>query len=128
MIFDILDLLAPRAQFSLTGKYYEERPDSPDIGAQEFNYEYVDPFSQSYRRLFANIQGSGGETAIRTNDQLNYKINGIIITQDGRAFKIIQCETDYQSVPKQAFRYLPVPVGTEFVLRLVKMDNPWGIQ
>lgn len=101
--------------------------DGPDVGAQQFNYEYVNPFSNTYRRLFSNIQGVAGEVAIRTDDQLKFKINGIVITQDGQSFKIIQVEKDYQSANKQAMRVLGTPISTEYVLRLVSINNPWGV-
>ncbi len=127
MIRDILDILNPRTRFTATANYYSETMDGPDVGAQQFNYEYVNPFSNTYRRLFSNIQGVAGEVAIRTDDQLKFKINGIVITQDGQAFKIIQIEKDYQAANKQAMRILGTPISTEYVLRLVSIDNPWGV-
>lgn len=127
MIHDILDVIAPRQRFTATASYYEDCINGPDVGTIKFNYEYINPYSTTYRRLFANIQGDAGEVAIRTNDGLNYKINGIVITQDGKAFKIIQVEKDYQSANKQAMRILGTPVSTEYVLRLVSVDNPWGL-
>lgn len=128
MIRDSLDILNPKTRFTATAKYYAEPFNGPEVGAAEFNYEYVNPFSNTYRRLFANIQGSAGEVAIRTDDQINYKINGIVITQDGQAFKVLQIEKDYQSANKQVMRILGTPVSTEYVLRLVSIDNPWGAQ
>lgn len=128
MIRDILDIMNPRQRFTLTGRYYSEPLNGPDVGAQQFNYEYVNPLSNTYRRLFANIQGTAGEVAIRTNDQLKFIINGVIITQDERAFKIIQVEIDYQAANKQVMRLLGTPVSTEYVLRIVAVDEPWGIQ
>ncbi len=127
MIRDILDILNPRTRFTATASYYPETMDGPDVGAQQFNYEYVNPFSNTYRRLFSNIQGVAGEVAIRTDDQLKFKINGIVITQDGQAFKIIQIEKDYQAANKQAMRVLGTPISTEYVLRLVSINNPWGV-
>ena len=128
MIRDILDLLNPRTQFPLSGTYYPERPDGPDVGGQQFNYEYVDPSTKTWRTLFGNIQVSAGETAIRTGDQLSFKTgNGIVRLQDGSWYTIEQKATDYQAAPKQAFRVLPVPVGTQYVLRLTALDEPWSI-
>lgn len=129
MINDILDILNPQQRFTLTGKYYSERPDGPDVGGEEFNYEYVDPYTKTWRTLFANIQAGVGETAIRTNDQLEFKAGkGMVVLQDGTAYLIEQSATDYQSAPKQAFRVLPGPVGTEYVLRLTVAEEPWGVQ
>lgn len=128
MIRDILDLLNPHTQFALAGTYYSERPDGPDVGGQPFNYEYVDPSTKTWRSLFANIQVSAGETAIRTDDQLSFKTgNGIVRLQDGSWYTIEQKATDYQAAPKQAFRVLPVPVGTQYILRLVAIEEPWSI-
>ena len=128
MIRDILDIMNPKQSFTCTAHYYSEPFNGPEIGAQQFNYEYVNPFSNTYRRLFANIQGTAGEVTIRTDDQLKYKVNGIVITQDGQAFKIIQIEKDYQAAQKQVMRILGTPVSTQYVMRLVSVDNPWGVE
>lgn len=129
MIRDILDVFNPRQRFTLTGKYYAERPDGPDVGGEEFNYEYVNPYSRTWRTLFANIQAGVGETAIRTDDQLEFKEGkGMVILQDGTAYLIEQKATDYQAAPKQTFRVLPCPVGTEYVLRLIEYKEPWSVQ
>ena len=127
MVRDILDIMNPRTRFTATANYYPEPLNGPEVGAQQFNYEYVNPFSNTYRRLFANIQGEAGEVAIRTDDQINYKINGIVTTQDGKTFKIIQIEKDYQAANKQVMRILGTPVSTQYVMRLVSVDNPWWI-
>lgn len=128
MMRDILDIMNPKTRFTATANYYPEPVNGPEVGAQQFNYEYVNPFSNNYRRLFANIQSEAGEVAIRTDDQINYKINGIVVTQDGKTFKIIQIEKDYQAANKQVMRILGTPVSTEYVMRLVSVDNPWGIE
>ncbi len=127
MFKDVLDIMNPRTRFTATASYYSEPMNGPEVGAKQFNYEYVNPFSNTYRRLFGNIQGNAGETAIRTDDQLDYKINGIVITQDGQAFKILQIEKDYNATPKQVLRLLGSPVSTEYLLRLGAIYNPWGV-
>lgn len=124
---DILNLLNPKSKFPCEGKYYKERPISPDNGAAMFNYSYVSTYSNTYRRLFANIQGVEGQTVIRTDDQFNFKVHGYIVTQDGKTFEILQVEKDYQAAQQQAMRLFGTPVSTEYVLRLMKIDNPWGI-
>lgn len=124
---DILDLLNPKSKFTSTGKYYKERPLSPDLGTEHFNYSYESRYSNTYRRLFANVQGIEGQTVIRTDDQCHFKVHGFIITQDGKAFEILQAEKDYQAASQQALRLFGTPVSTEYVLRLMEIDNPWGI-
>lgn len=129
MIFDAMDIMNPRARFTASASYYAEFPEDRDTGARQFNYEYVDPLSKTYRRLYGNIQSfDAGEAAIRTDDQLDYKVNGIVITQDGQAFKIVQVAKDYQAVPKQTLRLFGTPVSVTYVLRMITIDNPWEIR
>lgn len=134
MIHDILDLLSPKPQFTQTGKYYAARPVSPADGAITFNYEHVNPYSATYRTLFGNVQSSGGELTVRTNDQLNFLKNeekgefGFVVLQDGRAYAVLQVEKDVQSANKQVLRLFGTPVSTDFILRLERVTNPWGVQ
>lgn len=124
---DYLDIANPKSKHTATAKYYPEPVDGPDIGPQQFNYSYVNPYSNTYRRVFANIQAAAGEVAIKTSDQRDYRVGGIVIMPDGKAFEILQVETDFQASPKQAFRLFATPVATEYVMRLGSVPNPWGI-
>lgn len=126
MIYDALDILLPRERFTAEGKYWEGRPEIKEGGAL-FNYEYVDPLSKTYRRLFGNIQSfDARETAIRTNDLLPFKVGAFVMTSEGTLFTIVQAAKDFQSASKQALRLLGTPLGTEYVLRLVNAENAWG--
>ena len=128
MLNDSLDILNPRGRYTAEGTYWAERPDSTDAGGTRFNYEYVDPFSKTYRVLFGNIQSvEAGETTIRTNDIIGFQPGGFVMTADGRLFNVLQVAKDYSSANKQALRLLGTPLSTEFVLRLVTApDNVWG--
>ncbi len=127
MFRDALDILAPRTQFTAEGVLYADRPEI-DGGGEHFHYEYVNPYSSTYQRLFANIQGDGGEVAIRTNDVIHPVINkSYVKLADGRLFNVVQVETDYLAAAKQSLRLLGVPIGTQIVLRLIPVDNPWQV-
>lgn len=126
MIHDALDLLQPHAQFTAEATYYPNESVSPADGGTRINYEWVDVFSRTYRRLFGNVQSfAAGETSIRTADLQDYKVGGIVCTQDGQSFSILQVARDYQAAPKQAFRIQGLPVGVQVVLRLVTIPDPW---
>ncbi len=128
MIYDALDILMPRARFTAEGKFWT-RPPEVEAGGATFNYEYVNPYSAAYKRLFSNIQGSSGETAIRTNDMLNPVENeSCVLLADGRFFRVAQVEIDYQSASKEAMRLFGVPLNTTFLMRLVSEDNPWDVR
>ncbi len=126
---DWLVIANPKHKFTASASYYDEPMNDASIGAQEFNYEYVDPLSHTYRRLFGNIQTTqdNGEVAIRTSDQLEFKQGGFVVIQDGRTFQIIQKQQDFQAANKQAFRIFGVPVSVEYVIRMVEVPNPWRV-
>lgn len=127
MVHDSLDLFTPRSRFTATGKFWTERPDSADEGGTAFNYEYVDTSTRAYRRLYANYQSfEAGEVAIRTNDLLPWNAKCYFMTAEGALYRILDVQKDYQAAPKQAMRLLGTPLGTEFVIRAVNVENPWG--
>lgn len=127
MIYDALYILLPRSRFTATGKFWTERPDSADEGGTAFNYEYVDTSTRAYRRLYANYQSfEAGEVAIRTNDLLPWNAKCYFMTAEGALYRILDVQKDYQAAPKQALRLLGTPLGTEFVIRAVNVENPWS--
>ena len=128
MIHDALDLLNPHSKFTAEGKFFINRPETMG-GGESFCYEYVNPYSATYRRLFSNVQGESGEVAIRTNDAIEPVVNkSYILLSDGKLYKVAQVEVDYQAAPKQSMRMIGVPVGTELVIRLLRVENPWGVR
>lgn len=128
MIYDALDVLNPKSRFTSEAIFYADRPEV-DGGGIHFNYEYVNPYSTTYRRLFANIQGEDGSVAIRTNDAIKPVVNkSYILLASGQLFKVLQVEVDYQAAQKQAMRLLGTPLSAELVLRLIAVDNVWGVK
>lgn len=126
---DWLDVAKPSKEYTATATYYEDDIDDPSIGGQSFRYNYVDPLSKTYRMLFENIQSTDGEgeCTIATVDKLPFSLGAYVKTQDGKYYQIKQALTDFSDAPKQALRILPIPVGTRYVIRMVRVDNPWGI-
>lgn len=129
MIRSSLDLNAPRAQYTARGSYYKHEPNDLTAGAQPFDYAYIDSLSKTFRRLYGNYQSfTAGELVIRTRDRLEWKVNAFVVTSDGAMYVITDIQQDFSSAPKQAFRIAGMPVGVEWVLRLVPYQNPWGIK
>lgn len=128
MIFDALDVLNPKPRFTPEAIIYTDSPEVSGSGVH-FNYEYVNPYSATYKRLFGNIQGESGEITIRTNDAISPVVNkSYVLLADGRLFKVLQVEIDYQAAEKQALRLFGTPLSTEYVLRLVQQENSWGVK
>lgn len=129
MIRDALDILNPHSRFTATGTYYKEMPESADIGGISFHYEYVDPASRDYRRLFGNFQSfEAGELAIRTNARLPFKANQRVVLASGLMYIIVGVQEDFSRAPKQAMRIAGIPVGVEYIIRMVNTPNPWEIR
>ena len=127
MINDSLDIFNPRERFTATGVLYSDRPEIA-CGGEEFSYEYVNPYSSTYRRLYANIQGEAGEVAIRSNDNIQPVINkSRIKLANGILYNVLSVEIDYQAASKQALRMFGTPVGTQLVMRLVPSENAWQV-
>lgn len=123
---DALDILNPRNRYTAEGVIYSDRPEV-EGGGVRFWYRYVNPYSATYRRLYANIQGESGEAVIRTNDRIKPVINkSVVRLSDGRTYNVVQVDQDFQDAPEQALRVIGVPVGTSLVLRLLPVDEPWA--
>lgn len=137
-MLDILDILEGRAEQTALGKYFAKFPDSilaantvsdlfNIVDGYPLDYEYVDPASWSYRALFSSIMdGVSSVIGIKTRDHFDYKIGGFILLTDGTIGQITAITKDVRSAQKEALRHSANPLGEEFVMRLVTVDNPRG--
>lgn len=126
---DIRYLLQKRAEQTLTGTYYERKPTNPTESGATFHYEYVDPTSWTFRRLFGNVTGNDfSQAAIKTVTALDFRVPSFVVTQDGKFYSVVQVERDQTSAGKQAQRLWVSPVGVTYVLRMVEVENPWEVR
>lgn len=124
---DFLDLLDVKGNEVFEGKYLKDRPSTPLDVAVGFSYDVVDPNDRSYSKVLDNLQADIGTHTIKTNDYCGYEINGYVISHDDKLWQI----TSITTVPtknKQAYRYLKHAVGEEYILRLLEVQNPWGLE
>lgn len=138
-MLDLLDILQGRAAQTNPGEYYERLPEDiayptseidlyNDVAGVAIDYEHVDPTEYHYRSLLGNLIDKDGATAtIKTRDSLDYKVGGYIVLSDGGLYAIVSVTRDVSSAAKQAMRFNAVPLDTEFVLRLVQVENPRGL-
>lgn len=135
-MLDILDILNGRASDTNPATYYERRPDglfTPQTTADLFSlenngvpidYETLDPMSYQLRNLFGDVTDSKGKMlAIKTRDQIDYKIGGYIATQDGSLYVIDAVTVDTSAASKQAMRFIPIPLETVYIIRLFEVEN-----
>lgn len=134
-MLDILDILVGRAAETNPATYYPERPSGAFMGQDvdlfslenngvPIDYETLDPMSYQLRNLFGEITDSKGKVmAIKTRDQINYKIGGYIATQDGSLYVIDAVTVDTTAASKQAMRFIPIPLETVYIIRMYEVEN-----
>lgn len=132
---DYLDIIQGRYYQTQGAKYYRQLPipetgaaQSPEAIPQPFEYEAVDPTEWHYRQLLQNLIDKEAATyTIKTKTRLVWRVGGYVVTMSGRLYKIISVTEDVSATSRQARRLFAVPVGTEYVIRLSEIENPWGI-
>lgn len=135
-MLDLMDILEGRFEQTCPGTYYVKKPravlnyESAQDGVEgkPLDYEFIDPTSYHYRSILGNMTDTTSIIcAIKTKDNYDYKIGGYIVLSDGRLCTINAVTQDTSKTAKQARRMFPIPLGTEFIIRLIEVDNPRGI-
>ena len=134
-MLDLIDILQGRFNQTNPGLYYEKRPrpqSSQDLNnssvGQPLDYEVINPYEYHYRSLLGNMTDTKSiTTAIKTKDQYDYRVGGFIVLSDGRTCQIDAVTVDTGNTKKQARRVFPIPLGTEYVIRLIEVDNARGV-
>ena len=124
---DFLDLMDIKNNEVFNGKYYKDRPQTPLDVPKEFNYDVVNPNDRTYSKILNNLEADNATHAIKTNDFCDFRVNGYVVTHDGLWWQI----TGFQVIPsknKQAYRFMVDVVGTEYLLRLIQVENPMEIK
>ena len=123
-----LEMLAGKSDEFMTGCYYARRPSSGDDGAQRFSYSRLDPYYRSYDVEFGQMRIDKSTYSLKTKTPLEWKVNGYVSTQDGEFFQITEIITDGQTREnEEALRLFKKALGREYTIRLLRVDNPWGI-
>ena len=135
---DYLDLMQGKFYQLETGKYYKRLPKATTPGSGEmqdpdtvgipFDYETLDPTEWHYKQLLQNIIDAQGATVtIKTKSALEWRNNGYIVAMSGNLYRIISVTEDVRAATPEARALFAMPVGTDFVIRLIEVDNPWGV-
>ena len=126
---DYLDFLAVSDEEVLTGTYYNRRPKTIDDSGQPFQYDIVNESDSSYAKVLDAIETVREIMTITTNDDCGFKIKGYISTQDGSFWQITGIVKKLvKQENKQALRWLKKTIDTEYIIRLLQVDNPWGLK
>lgn len=133
---DVLDIFQGRYYQLNPANYYDTLP-VPQLIAQDpseipvpepIDFEWVDTREWQYRALIGNlIDRDSANATIKTRDAIDYKVGGYI-TINGRLYTISSVTEDVSASSREARAIMMLPLGTEYVLRLVEIENPWGIE
>lgn len=129
VIMDFLDFLTAKDDEVLTGTYYNRRPKTPKDRGVGFSYDIVDEGDRSYSKLLDSLEAELSLQTIKSKDYCCFKVKGYVVTQEGGLWQItgiikrlVHPET------KEALRILRETASTEYVIRLIEVQNPWGLK
>lgn len=128
-MFDFLNCEVLQDDFCMEGNYYARRPVNYTDAPILFTYTQVDPQSKDYNRIMSNIRADSQRCAIRTNTAIDFQVKGYVSTQDGVFWQIESVSKSVEvEKTKEALRVIKEPPAVEYVLRLLAVENPWGLK
>lgn len=123
-----LNFMTPKDDEFMTGYYYERRPVSPADGRQKFRYSRLDPYSKVFDTALGQLRIDRETYSLKTRIDLKWKVKGYISAQNGRFFQIVEVlENEQVRGSEEVLRLFKRAPETEYTLRLIRVDNPWGI-
>ena len=129
MAQDFLSLLTVKGEEVLKGTYYARRPITPEDAGIRFSYDILNEPRSSYANILGTLNTVSSTQTIKTNDLCGFKVKGYCVTQDGGLWQIQEIEKRLLAKKnKQALRIIQKTIETEYVLRMVEVDNPWGLK
>lgn len=129
MAHDYLDLLHQKSEEVLKGTYYPRRPLTPQDYGEEFSYDIIDEPRTAYHNLMNTLNTTIATQTIKTSDLSSFQVKGYCVTQEGGLWQIQEITKRLISKQsKQALRIIKTTIETEYILRMVEVDNPWGIK
>ena len=126
---DFLDFLHIQDEEVLSGTYYARLPITSQDAGEPFQYDIVDDNDKTYSLLLNNIQTEQSIQTIKTSDASGFKVKGYVVTQDGALWQITGIIKKLSKPEnKQALRILTETVESEYIIRLLQVDNPMGLK
>lgn len=135
----LLTLMLGKGHQTRRGRYYKTLPEAriyttnpanldADAVSVPFVYEVIDPESYEYRHVLQNvISGHGSTLTIKTNQNIGWQARSYVVTMEGELHLILSVTPDTRSATPEAAAMFAQPIGTEYILRLRKIENPRGI-
>lgn len=131
----VLDFLKEKDDEYMTGYYYDKAPNPKHTAEQQaeelphkFHYSKASAKERQFNTVMQNMRLDSERYSIKTCDDCGFKINGYISTQNGLFWTIEDIVHDEQTAGNEESLLLwKNAVKTEFILRLRRVNNPWGV-
>ena len=127
----VLDFMKPHDDEYMTGYYWEKAPRPDQVqeqGRQTFHYSKTSARQRTFNTVMQNMRLDTERYTIKTCDDCGFKANGYISTQNGLFWVIEEVMHAEQTAGnEEALLAWKNAVKTEFIIRLRRIDNPWGI-
>lgn len=131
----LLDILHNKHEDVFNGQIWKDLPFlegggwiSTTENPQFFDYEVVNERDSNYANLLNTLEAPETLMTIKTSDKVEVDINYYITTQDGALWQVKGVVTKYyEEKSKQTLRFLRQAIDEAKIMRLIKIENPYGI-
>lgn len=110
------------AQYN-NGIYYKLKTDTQ---GENFRFEILVDKQKSYGQIINNLIATQGRITIKTNYDIDFKINGYITFRNGRRFIISQIVEMEQELNPQTNYWFAKNPNTDLVISLTEIENPYA--
>lgn len=119
---DILDFIENKDGYFFKGYYRKFKDSAP----QYFTYKIISNANEKFDSIINNLMRVSNSMVIQTPFNINFEINGYVSTQEGELYMIETLQKDTKN--SRALTFFRESARTEYVLGLIKQDNPMGIR
>jgi REP element-mobilizing transposase RayT len=118
---DILDFLENKEGYFSKGYYRKYKDSDPKF----FTYKIITNTNERFDALINNLMTVNNSVVIQTPFNIDFEINGFVTLQDGNLYLIETIQKDVKN--SRALIFFKDSAKTEYILGLIKQDNPMGI-
>ena len=126
-MYDLISLFQGKYEKSFVGTYYSKLPLTQENSGTKFNYEIASQNESKAQMLIGNISAQCKSVTVKTNDLLDFKINGFVSLQDGNFYLIEAIKENTDQLTPEKSRASSGESLIEYELKLMQIDNPWGL-
>lgn len=125
---NVFDFMTEKSDDYFSGTYYTRRPKTTEDKGIAFDYDLENDQTQEKGQILNSLEVHSERMSIKTVERLKFRINGFVVSQEGEMWQIESMLSRPYKAEKQAYRTWQTPPRKETVLRLIKVQNPWGLQ